>query len=524
MSLFKIFGEKTESWLEGYVNDVIGIVAIDADGKLVYINDIAQEILADLIGKSRLPRGLIGTPLDKILRKPLSQTVIGRTLLSGVEVRGQLVAFGARRCMVTTRLIRDRESNPIGCIQYILEVETPRSEDQLHVSQSFTRSLADKLGYTSTEWIDNISFEHFLQLVRCLCNTEHTVPITDYCPYKFYCAFHPRYGWDSLDRRSYLRVPIELRVEVHLLELAFGQPVPGHIQDKAIPGTTFNLSPRGIGLKCAVKIPLNSIIRIEVDNEDKPFTCNGEVVWQRQDKDGNWLSGVSFVSVSSQTQSVIIGLVNKQQLRLWGKSAPRSRLLPGTGLIGPDAKYSIATLRNLLKAKSEALFQHSLRVASAAEVLGTALNLTDKQLMLLNYAALLHDLGWLELDVSMLRKRNSLTPEEKAKALLHCSSGANLVKAVPALEALAPIILYHHEHYDGSGYPGKLKGERIPLLSRIICVVDAVDSMLYPFSGREMRVEQVIDVLSQEAGGKYDPQIVEKCIELLRDDSLMSAV
>ena len=270
---------------------------------------------------------------------------------------------------------------------------------------------------------------------------------------------------------------------------------------------------------------LNSIIRIDFRGIDKPFTCEGEVVWQRQDHDGSWFTGVSFLSVSPKTSAAIIALVNRQQLRLWGNSASKGRQLPDHSLDGPDVKYSIATLRNLLKAKSEALLRHSLRVASSAELLGAAMNLPDKQLMLLDHAALLHDLGWLELDLSLLNNGNSLTQEEKMQVQLHCIYGATLVQAIPALELLAPIIRHHHEHYDGSGYPDKLKEEQIPLLSRIIRVADSVDTMLYPFSSdKGMSLDQIIDLLSQEAGWKYDPAVVEKCIELLRSDKLMAVV
>ncbi len=360
-------------------------------------------------------------------------------------------------------------------------------------------------------------------MIRCLCNTDHTVPITDYCPYKFQCAFNPRYGWDSLDRRNYLRVPIELAVETRLLELASNKPVPGDIKGKPVPGTTFDLSPRGTGLRCPVKLPLNSIIQIDFYSIEKQFTCEGEIVWQRQDNDGSWLTGVSFLSVSPETSATIIALINKQQLRLWGKPTPRRRQLTGIGLDGLYAKYAIATLRNLLRAKNEALLRHSLRVATTAELLGTAMNLSDRQLALLNYAALLHDLGWLELDLSLLNKE-TLTEEERAQVQSHCIGGANLVRAIPALEVLAPIIHHHHEYYDGSGYPDQLKGKGIPLLSRIICVADSVDAMLHPLFDTKMSLEQVVTILAREAGGRYDPVVAETCIRLIKSNKLMNAV
>ncbi len=117
MSLFKVLRKlKTDSLFPAYFDDVIGIMSVDADGKLTYLNEVAKEVLLELSGRSRLPRDLIGIPLEKILRKPLSQTMIGRTLLTGNEVKGQRVAYGSHHCIVTTRLIRDEDSNPIGCV------------------------------------------------------------------------------------------------------------------------------------------------------------------------------------------------------------------------------------------------------------------------------------------------------------------------------------------------------------------------------------------------------------------------
>ena len=85
MSLFKSFRKSTDSLVPAHFDDVVGVFAIDADGNIVYA-------------------------------KPLSQTMIGRTLLTGNEVKGQRVAYGSHHCIVTTRLIRDEDSNPIGCV------------------------------------------------------------------------------------------------------------------------------------------------------------------------------------------------------------------------------------------------------------------------------------------------------------------------------------------------------------------------------------------------------------------------
>ena len=219
---------------------------------------------------------------------------------------------------VMTKLLRDNGSI-IGCVEYAIKVRKGQRKENLRVSQAFARHLANKLGYQSTEWIDDISYEHSQQLIRCLCRSDHSVELTDYCLYKFHCAFNPKHGSMALDRRSYRRVEIEIPVEVHLLELASDIPVPDEIRQKPTFGTTIDLSLKGTQIRCPVRLPLSSTIQITFKEVDKPITCTGEVVWQRQvdeeTQDGDWLTGIRFQSISNEDSSAIIALLNHQELK-----------------------------------------------------------------------------------------------------------------------------------------------------------------------------------------------------------------
>ncbi len=292
----------------------IAIVSIDKAGRIIYINEPGIELVKEVTGRERAPRNLIGQDLSKVLNRGLPLTVIGRTLQTGKEVQGKLLAFGKSLYTVMTKLLK-KDDSVIGCVEYAIRVRRPNAKDTLLVPQSFARQLANKLGYESTEWIDEISYEHSQQLIRCLCSSNHSVELTEYCPHKWQCAFHPQYGRLALDRRAYRRVEIALPVEVHLLELAHDVAVPEDIREEPTFGTTVNLSVSGVQVRCPVRLPLNSTIQIIFKETEKPITCTGEVVWLKQGDDEEWFTGIKFQSISNEDSSRIVALLNQQELK-----------------------------------------------------------------------------------------------------------------------------------------------------------------------------------------------------------------
>lgn len=136
----------------------------------------------------------------------------------------------------------------------------------------------------------------------------------------------------------------------------------------------------------------------------------------------------------------------------------------------------------------------------------------------LEYASILHDTGVIDIPYEILSKRSQLTPEEFKIIREIPKKSAALIKPVEFLQPILPIILYHREKYDGTGYPSGLKREQIPLGARIMAVVDAFEAMV---TGRPYRkkisIEHAIEELSRNAGTQFDPKVVEAFLELSRE-------
>jgi HD-GYP domain-containing protein (c-di-GMP phosphodiesterase class II) len=133
----------------------------------------------------------------------------------------------------------------------------------------------------------------------------------------------------------------------------------------------------------------------------------------------------------------------------------------------------------------------------------------------LELAAILHDIGKIGIDEAILRKPTRLTFEEMQAMHEHPTIGERILRSVKPLQMVASYIVYHHEHYDGRGYPHGARGEEIPLIARIISVADAYDSMSSRRPYREtLPEEESLTRLRTKAGSQFDPQIVSIFLEL----------
>lgn len=177
---------------------------------------------------------------------------------------------------------------------------------------------------------------------------------------------------------------------------------------------------------------------------------------------------------------------------------------------------TIKTLSNIIDAKDSQTFGHSERVMEHCMGVAQALGLSDNQKEVLKYAGLLHDIGKIGIDVGILRKPSRLTKEEWKIMAMHPVVGSGIVEQIGFMDDIAPIILHHHERYDGKGYPSRLKKEKIPLGARILSVVDAYEAM---FSNRPYRKALSAKKIKQElldgAGTQFDPNIVKIFLKLL---------
>ena len=168
------------------------------------------------------------------------------------------------------------------------------------------------------------------------------------------------------------------------------------------------------------------------------------------------------------------------------------------------------SLTSAIDAKDSYTFGHSERVARIALELGRALELTSDELSDLYLAGLLHDVGKIGVSDGVLRKMEPLTPEEFEAIKQHVTIGYAILADLRPIRHLLTGVLYHHERWDGKGYPEGLEGEKIPLLARILAVADAYDAMSTdrPYRGA-VPFAEVEQRLQQGAGSQWDVRIIE---------------
>jgi len=178
-----------------------------------------------------------------------------------------------------------------------------------------------------------------------------------------------------------------------------------------------------------------------------------------------------------------------------------------------DQVYALAAT---VDARDPYTYGHSQRVADIAMAIGKAIGMSAEDLTKLHAAALLHDIGKVGVPDSILAKIEKPTPEEWDVIKKHCAEGARIVSYVKELSTLVPIILHHHEWYDGSGYPGGLKGIDIPSGARITSVADAYDTMVTKRPYRDViSPKKACEELKRNAGVQFDPVIVDAWCRLM---------
>jgi HD-GYP domain-containing protein (c-di-GMP phosphodiesterase class II) len=167
---------------------------------------------------------------------------------------------------------------------------------------------------------------------------------------------------------------------------------------------------------------------------------------------------------------------------------------------------TVTTLVGVIDAKDPYTRGHSQRVMKYALIAGTALELPPDQMEVLKYASIFHDVGKIAVDCQILNKPEKLTPAEWNIIREHPAIGSNLMSKIPFLEKMSRGVMYHHERYDGAGYPAGLKGEDIPFEARIIAVADSFDTMTTDRSYRSAySIEYALEDVRKETGKQFCP-------------------
>lgn len=175
----------------------------------------------------------------------------------------------------------------------------------------------------------------------------------------------------------------------------------------------------------------------------------------------------------------------------------------------------IKTLSDTLEAKDEYTKGHSYRVAEYSVLIAKKLGLSEKEIDKLHYAASLHDIGKIGVPDTILNKPSRLTNDEYAIIKTHTVIGADIIKGIDLIAYTEDVARYHHERYDGKGYPTGLSGENIPFLARIVAVADSYDAMSSKRIYRKSLPEEIIrSEIEKNRGLQFDPQVADAFLEL----------
>jgi HD-GYP domain-containing protein (c-di-GMP phosphodiesterase class II) len=159
---------------------------------------------------------------------------------------------------------------------------------------------------------------------------------------------------------------------------------------------------------------------------------------------------------------------------------------------------------------------HSSRVAAYCERIAESMGIAPRERLMLFVAAAFHDVGYLSTPEYILRKPSVLAEDEMEEVRVHPVRGAEVFGAEPALAEIARAVRHHHERFDGSGYPEGLRGDEIPLFSRIILVAETYEAMTHhrPYR-RALSAEEATRRLQEGAGSQLDPEIVKHFLAIL---------
>ena len=207
-----------------------------------------------------------------------------------------------------------------------------------------------------------------------------------------------------------------------------------------------------------------------------------------------------------------------------GIALHRARLLAEVEKMFLDVMKAIAAI---IDAKDGYTHRHSERVAAFAVRLARQLGLSGDDLSVVELSALLHDVGKIGVPDAILNKPDKLTDEEFAEMRRHPRHGAAILSNIesPRVTELLPGVKYHHERWDGTGYPDGLSGEDIPLLGRILSVADFLDALTSDRAYRKgLMIEDVVKMIQEQTGRAFDPRVVEAAVTLHEKGELMLPV
>ncbi|MEE8325328.1 MAG: HD domain-containing phosphohydrolase, partial [Candidatus Humimicrobiaceae bacterium] len=182
----------------------------------------------------------------------------------------------------------------------------------------------------------------------------------------------------------------------------------------------------------------------------------------------------------------------------------------------------ISSLERTLWEKSHETEEHANRLKHMALKLGNTTNLPESKLDELSLLSTLHDIGKIAIPENILIKKDKLTKKEWEIIKRHPEIGFNIASSSFQIKHMAEAILSHHERWDGAGYPQGLIGKDIPIISRILAIVDTYDVLTHARSYRKeiYKEEAAMEEIKRCSGTQFDPELVDKFIRIINDEIL----
>ena len=189
-----------------------------------------------------------------------------------------------------------------------------------------------------------------------------------------------------------------------------------------------------------------------------------------------------------------------------------------------QSMYMTYTLAATIDSRDLYNKNHSEHVSDYSVIIGRRMGLNSDEISTLQYAAMLHDIGMISVPESFINKMGVLSDYEFTSIKEHTVYGAEILKNVSTVEGVDEVALYHHERYDGTGYPEGISGTDIPLMARIVALADSYDAMK---SDRPYRSafdeDEIIEEIIEQKGKQFDPEIADVVIELIREGKMVAS-
>jgi putative nucleotidyltransferase with HDIG domain len=227
--------------------------------------------------------------------------------------------------------------------------------------------------------------------------------------------------------------------------------------------------------------------------------------------------GIVYVDSTSEA-----GLFSREDLALFSAVALKAGIAIDNARLYDDLRClfynTVETLVRTIQAKDQYTSGHSTRVSRYALLIAEKLGLSTKERHQLYLAAMLHDIGKIGVPDELLHRPGNLSDEEMERVRNHVQLGASMIEMLGEMHPIVPLIRHHHESWDGTGYPDGMKGEEIPLISRIISVADMYDAMTSDRPYRKRRShEQAVEEIKRTTGTKVDPRVAEAFLQVLKE-------